>query len=249
MAYQLMANLYDRFMEEAPYDKWVQFTESIINRNNLHVSNIVDLGCGTGEITVQLSEKYSITGVDFSTDMLAIAEQKAMESKQKIDWVHQDIRNLSGLSGYDLAVSYCDVINYITSESDVQKVFSNVYELLNNNGIFIFDVHSLSHVEDNLIGHTFSDVNDESAYVWFCFEGDEQGEMIHDLTFFAYNGENYERFDETHYQRTFSVHVYKNLLEKCGFEKISFYGDFSLENEFSLENAERIFIIAQKGQG
>src|SRR5690606_7349567 len=148
MAYQLMANLYDRFMEEAPYDKWVQFTESIINRNNLHVSNIVDLGCGTGEITVQLSEKYSITGGDFSTDMLAIAEQKAMESKQKIDWVHQDIRNLSGLSGYDLAVSYCDVINYITSESDVQKVFSNVYELLNNNGIFIFDVHSLSHVED-----------------------------------------------------------------------------------------------------
>ncbi|WP_010094125.1 class I SAM-dependent DNA methyltransferase [Ornithinibacillus scapharcae] len=246
MAYQLMAKVYDQFMAEAPYDKWVTFTEEILNRYNLNNPAIVDLGCGTGEITVELAKKYDVTGVDYSSDMLTIAEQKAGEHQVKVKWIHQDIRELTGISNIDLAISYCDVINYITTVEEVHTVFRSVREALKDDGLFIFDVHSLRHVEENLIGNTFSDVTENSAYIWDCFAGKDQGEMFHELTFFASNGDTYSRFDETHHQQTFSLEVYREILENTGFEILSICADFSIENGFSEEEAERIFIIAQK---
>lgn len=247
MTYQLMARLYDQFMTAAPYDKWVELTEKIISSYQLQNPRIVDLGCGTGEITVKLKSKgFEITGVDASTDMLTIAEQKASDNHQRVQWIHQDLRELQGLSNFDLAISYCDVINYITSKSDIQIVFNNIAELLGDNGLFVFDVHSLVHVEENLVGKTFADVTDEGAYIWFCYEGEEEGEMYHDLTFFSSNGGSYQRFDETHHEQTFPISVYEELLKKCGFEILDICGDFILENDFSEEEAERIFIVAQK---
>jgi ubiquinone/menaquinone biosynthesis C-methylase UbiE len=247
MTYQLMARLYDQFMTDAPYDKWVELTENIMERYQLGKPNIVDLGCGTGEITLKLKQRgYSIIGVDASTDMLTIAEQKASEINQTIQWIHQDLRELHGLSNIDLAISYCDVINYITSKSDVEIVFQHVSEVLNDNGLFVFDVHSMTHVETNLIGNTFADVTDENAYIWFCYEGEAKGEMYHDLTFFSRNGDQYMRFDETHHEQTFPVSVYEEMLKKCGLEILAICGDFLLENAFSEEETERIFIIAQK---
>ncbi len=58
--------------------EWIDFTEHFIKGK--HVGKIVDLGCGTGEITVRLAQKYRhVYGVDLSDAMLAIAEQKALE--------------------------------------------------------------------------------------------------------------------------------------------------------------------------
>ncbi|WP_047986347.1 class I SAM-dependent DNA methyltransferase [Ornithinibacillus californiensis] len=246
MAYQLMAGLYDQFMGDAPYDQWVKLTERIIKQYDLKTPRIIDLGCGTGEITIKLAKNYSITGIDYSSDMLTIAEQKASVKNLKIDWVHQDLVDLEGLVGFDVAISYCDVINYITSIESLQKVFTNVAKALNENGILVFDIHSVKHVEEELVGNTFSDVTESSAYIWNCFPGDHEGEMFHELTFFQKNGESYSRFDETHHQQTFAVHVYKELLNNAGLEILNIHADFLLENNFSESNAERIFIIAQK---
>lgn len=246
MAYQLMAKVYDQFMEDAPYDNWVAFTDKVINHYNITNPTIADLGCGTGEIAIKLAKKYAVTGVDYSSDMLTIAEQKANEHQVKVDWIHQDLRELAGLSNIELAISYCDVINYITTVEEVNRVFQNVGQVLKDNGLFLFDVHSMKHIEENLIGNSFTDVTEDSAYIWDCFPGENPGEMYHELTFFASNGGGYSRFDETHHQQTFPIEVYTKLLNNNGFEILSIHSDFSFENDFSEENAERIFIIAQK---
>ena len=64
--------------------------------------NIVDLGCGPGNITALLRKLYpeaSILGLDNSKPML----EKAIETYPNDTWVEQDIRNLSG--DYDLVFS------------------------------------------------------------------------------------------------------------------------------------------------
>ncbi|WP_047981436.1 class I SAM-dependent DNA methyltransferase [Ornithinibacillus contaminans] len=248
MAYhQVMAELYDKLMEDAPYDKWVTFTEAVLESYQVSGAKVADFGCGTGEITVRLSENgYEVTGVDYSADMLAIAEQKGTAANQTIRWIHQDLRELAGISQMDVVVSYCDVMNYITAKEDVQQVFKNVNKALSDNGLFIFDVHSLHHVEQDLVDHTFADVTDDSSYIWFCYPGESEGEMYHDLTFYHLQKDHYVRFDESHHQRTYSVATYRQLLENSGFEILKICGDFSVEMAFSEENAERIFFIAQK---
>ncbi|MBP1947601.1 SAM-dependent methyltransferase [Virgibacillus litoralis] len=247
MSYQQMSTIYDRLMNDAPYDQWQSFTINIISQLGKSVEKIVDLGCGTGQITTRLArEGYRMTGVDYSSDMLSYAEQRASTERLNIQWIHQNLINLNGVINQDVAVSYCDVINYITQEDELQTVFQNAADSLKIGGLFIFDVHSLFHVEHNMVNQTFGEVNDDVSYIWFCSEGEEQGEMYHDLTFFVADQKKYSRFDEYHHQRTYSVDFYSHLLKKTGFKIKHLSGDFSLINENINAESERIFIVAEK---
>lgn len=246
--YGSFALLYDELMKDAPYDEWVEFTNDVLGGR--HVDSIVDLGCGTGEITVRLAEQgRQLYGVDISTEMLAIAEQKQTQTNSNISWIKQDIRTLQGFSDIDLCVSYCDVINYIVSESDLKQVFSNVYDCLSADGLFIFDVHSMNHVKHHMINRTFTYTDDYLAYIWHCSPGEYAGEMYHDMTFFYQNNpdvDHFYRIEESHYQRTYPVETYIELLKSVKFHDIHVYSDFLIKNEFCEQNSERIFIIARK---
>lgn len=246
--YKNFALLYDELMKDAPYDEWVKFTNEILHDRN--VNSILDLGCGTGEITIRLAEQgRQLYGVDMSAEMLAIAEQKRLQTSMNVTWIQQDIRTLQGFSNIDMCISYCDVINYIVSELDVKKVFSNVYDCLATDGLFIFDVHSMNHVKHNMINETFTYTDDNLAYIWHCSEGESAGEMYHDMTFFYKENSNldvFHRIEESHHQRTYPVETYVELLKSVQFNEINVYSDFLIKNEFIEQNSERIFIIAKK---
>lgn len=247
MAYQQMASLYDQLMENVPYDKWLQFTQDIIKKSGKNVESIADLGCGTGEITIRLAkEGYQLFGVDYSSDMLTYAEQKSSANNLQIQWLHQDLRELQGFTNLDAVVSYCDVINYITSENELRTVFLNVAESLKTGGLFIFDIHSLHHVANNLTNHTFTEVTDDLVYIWDCNEGEVAGEMFHDLTFFTLENGKYDRIEELHHQCTYSIDIYKKILIDAGFEKPVLYSDFSIETDNLNEKSERIFFVTEK---
>ncbi|MFA1820475.1 class I SAM-dependent methyltransferase [Virgibacillus oceani] len=250
MAYKHMASVYDTFMADAPYDEWLEFTTQIINDSDRAIQSIIDLGCGTGEIALRLAEGgYQVTGVDYSSDMLTLAAHKANNKNMSIQWVHQDMRDLVGFADMDLVISYCDAINYITTEKELSAVFHRVADALKPGGQFIFDVHSLHHLEHQLMNQTFADVTEDTSYIWFCTRGDAPGEVFHEITFFSLEGGTYIRFDELHHQRTFSIEIYKKLLADAGFRNIKLYGDFSLKNGHPKEDTERIFFLAENSTG
>ncbi|MCM3738675.1 class I SAM-dependent methyltransferase [Oceanobacillus luteolus] len=247
MAYGQMAMVYDHLMAHAPYEKWVEFTEEMFKEHEKSIHHIADLGCGTGEITTLLAKKgYQIVGVDYSEEMLTLAESKAMENNVSVTWLHQDIRSLDGLENLDAAVSYCDVMNYITEPEDIKATFHNVYQSLKQDGLFLFDVHHLDYILDHYINQTFAEVTDEASYIWFCSPGEELGEMYHDLTFFYLMNEKYERFDEQHHQQTYSINFYKEILEDVGFKNVKVYADFNTKQSNIDDNTARIFFSAVK---
>lgn len=248
MAYQKMAYLYDQLMAHAPYDGWIQFTEKVFANSGASRKRIADLGCGTGEITTRLVQQgYEVIGVDNSQDMLTYAEHKASMQKLSIQWLHQDLRDLDGLYDLDAAISYCDVLNYITEPEELQETFHHIYKALKPGGLFIFDVHDLNYISENYLNQTFAEVTDEASYIWFCTPGEEPGEMYHDLTFFYMEDGKYERFDEQHHQRTYAKRFYKEILKNAGFENIEVYADFSPIPNNMDENSARIFFSASKG--
>lgn len=248
MVYQNFAYFYDELMSHAPYDRWIQFTKDIIQENQLQNPSIVDLGCGTGEITLGLrNQTNNLTGVDYSSEMLSVAMNKTLEKSNQINWIHQDIRELEGFYNVDLIISYCDVINYLTKSSEVENVFKRVYESLSEEGIFAFDVHSQQYTIDSLINQTFADVSENTAYIWYCHEGDEIGAMEHEITFFVKNKDNtYEKMSEYHYQQVFSKEFYVEALRKAGFQNIKIGQDFNLKNENFTSETDRFFITAKK---
>ncbi|MCD5323643.1 MULTISPECIES: class I SAM-dependent DNA methyltransferase [Pontibacillus] len=250
MSYGRFAEIYDTLMEEVPYQDWVRFTQSALKVTGAQVESVLDLGAGTGEISIRLAQKgYNVTGVDLSEDMLTIANRKSTEQKASVEWLKQDISSLDMPVQYDMAISYCDVINYMTNEEDVQNTFKNAYEVIKPGGLFLFDVHSIGYIDGYLSGQTFGTVTDEISYIWFCDEEEEDHSVTHDLTFFVQKGDLYERFDEYHSQRTFPVATYVTWLQDCGFNVLGIHSDFKEEAGYDEEENDRIFFICQKSTG
>src|SRR5699024_12624668 len=121
----------------------------------------------------------SVTGVDYSTEMLSVAMDKAIKQKKSIKWIQQDIRHLTGFEDIDLITSYSDVINYLTKADDVETVFKHVYNSLKEAGVFIFDVHSLAYIQANLINQTFADVSENMTYILDCYLVEFVVSMVH----------------------------------------------------------------------
>lgn len=247
MTYERFASVYDVLMKDVPYPEWVQFLERKLASAAIEGKRVLDLGCGTGELSVMLAKTgYDVTGVDLSSDMLMIAQQKAEIANVEISLFEQDMSKLEDLGVFDIVTIFCDSLNYLSTPEQVRDTFKGVNQHLKGDGLFLFDVHSLYKIEQIFMNATFALAEEEIAYIWDCFPGEHEYSVEHELTFFLQkNGsEMYERFEELHKQRTFPVQVYTKWLLEAGFSVLSITADFS-ENS-PTEKSERIFFACQK---
>lgn len=66
--YEKLAEYYDKFMSDVPYEEWVDYAESFLPKGG----SGRDVGCGTGKFTVALKKRgFSVSGSDVSGEMLA----------------------------------------------------------------------------------------------------------------------------------------------------------------------------------
>ncbi|PHA00960.1 SAM-dependent methyltransferase [Bacillus pseudomycoides] len=247
MRYEQFALLYDELMNDVPYEKWVEFTEHSLAQIGKTDAKILDVACGTGNVTLPLVKKgYDVTGVDLSEEMLTIAQQKLCEEGHFIPFYQQDMRELDVPGEFDCVTIFCDSLNYVLQEEGVQETFRRVYHHLHQDGLFLFDVHSLYKIHHVFQNETYTVNEEEISLIWNCFTGEETNSVEHDLTFFVRDEEEdvYHRFDELHMQRTYPVEELTKWLEEAGFTVLRVTGDF--ERIEVTEQTERIFFVAKK---
>ncbi|SUK94843.1 Ubiquinone/menaquinone biosynthesis methyltransferase UbiE/ COQ5 [Staphylococcus aureus] len=85
-------------------------------------SNILDIGCGTGSLTVQLEALGDVTGMDLSVDMLTVAAQKSAN----VNWLEGDMTSFDLQQQFDIITIFCDSLNYLQDETAVIETFINV---------------------------------------------------------------------------------------------------------------------------
>ncbi|POA01585.1 SAM-dependent methyltransferase, partial [Staphylococcus carnosus] len=118
--YQDFSQYYDELTLDQPYESWLELVKSVTN----HKVSILDLGCGTGSLTHQLTGLGSVTGMDLSPDMLVIASQKSDE----VRWLEGDMSNFNLNETFDVITIFCDSLNYLNSYNAVMDTFKHVYE-------------------------------------------------------------------------------------------------------------------------
>lgn len=138
-------NIYDN---ETFFGEYRKLREREVNANNLFElptlfsllpdlegKKVLDLGCGSGERCIDYLKKgaASVTGVDISEKMLAVAE--AENNDPRITYLKMPMEEIGLIDDeFDVVISSL-AFHYV---EDFGGVVANVYRLLRDGGIFLF---------------------------------------------------------------------------------------------------------------
>lgn len=229
-AYESFASVYDQFMEEVDHASWTDHVMQVWNTLGYHPETVLDLGCGTGKATLLLAKAgYAMLGVDLSPEMLAQAQKKATAENLPVVFSCQDMIELQLGEKVDAVVSFCDCLNYLIDDGELEAAFSAVKDNLQPNGLFLFDMNTAFKFEQILGENTYAATSETSAYFWEnTYDPEDKINEYYVSFFFKQDGkETYERVEEYHYERAYALEEVQASLEKIGFELLAVYDDYS----------------------
>ena len=244
-AYEGFAQVYDLFMDNVPYDVWCDYLRELLCENGVTSGLVLDLGCGTGNVTERLAAYgYDMIGVDNSDEMLNIALEKREQSGQDILYLLQDMREFELYGTVRAVVSICDSMNYVTDSEELKQVFSLVNNYLDIGGVFIFDLNTV-HKYETIGDATIAENREEGSFIWENHYDRETQLNEYELTLFVREEEDlYRRYVETHLQRGYTTEEIKALLIEAGLEPVAMYHAFT--REAPRPDSERIYVVARE---
>jgi SAM-dependent methyltransferase len=240
--YEALAAAYDSLMYDISFDDWAGYIAGFLRGCPME---ILECGCGTGNITKELVKRgYDTVAVDRSPEMLGVAESKLRGTAGHCELVCADMAGFRLNRQRDAVISACDCVNYILDAQGLDGFFGNTYANLRPGGIFLFDISSVYKLSEIIGDNFFYDDNDESTLLWQNSYDNAKKLAQMDITLFIRAGEVYKRYDESHIQRAWDTGEISDALGRAGFTDIENYG-FGTKNAPD-KNAQRIQFYAKK---
>lgn len=114
------------------------YLRSLLEKHHPKAKTVLELACGTGSVLEQLRDRYDVTGVDLSEQMLARAAEKLPGTRL----VHADMTIVSLGETFDVVLCVYDSINHLLRFEQWEQVFERAHEHLADRGVFVFDVNT-----------------------------------------------------------------------------------------------------------
>lgn len=245
-SYDNLASIYDKLItEDIDYNKISSYILNAADRNGTNKNKYLDIACGTGIVLEKLYKFFSeVRAVDYSLEMLSEAELK-FRGEKNIRFISQNMIELELCEKFDVITCVLDAVNYILEKEDIIKFFSRVYDHLEEDGIFIFDINSYYKLSEVLGNNTYTYDTEEVFYSW---ENDFEDDILNMyLTFFIKEGEYYKRFQEEHIERAYKEEYIEELIKNTGFKILAKNDDYN-EGILSNKNSERIVYTLRRGE-
>ena len=181
-------------------------------------------------------------------EMLAEAMEKRVESGHDILYLLQDMQEFELYGTVRAVVSVCDSLNYITEEEELEHVFALVNNYLDPQGIFLFDMNTVYKYQTMIGNTTIAENRDEGSFIWENSYDEETGINTYELALFLPREDGlYEKDEEVHYQRAYSLEKIKELIGKAGMELLAVYDAYTLEPP--KEDSGRLtFVVREHGK-
>ena len=212
--------LYDVIYSKKNYRAETNFISKIIKKFHSPNVNILDIGCGTGEHTLELLKKgYRVTGIDLSNEMLKIAKRKLLSNNLfSNNLFNLDAYNVNKLDiKFNVVLMMFNVIGYF---EDIQLFFHKLKDCLEPNALIFFDYWSEKAVKKNPPKITKKDF----SYKQFKATRISKGKIIKnkvkvDLILNIIKKNKTKSFGETHNVSFYDIRNLSKTLEKFGYKK------------------------------
>lgn len=227
MNYNQFAWYYDSLMEPKFYEDYFNFI-----KENTKYHTILDLGCGTGRVDGWLvNDSCSVHGVDLSNQMIEIAKQNIQHPNAYFEVA--DMTLFETNKKFDLVLCICDSLNYILGFDNQIKVLKKAYDLLENHGTLIFDIHSQFKINELFKNYIEEDENEDFYFYWKVKKTDEF-QITHYVIIEDLNED--VRLEEKHVQESYPIDWYIKALKEIGYKDIQI-------NETFQENQRVVFLV------
>lgn len=227
--YKKFSYYFDEVVSSLDYDLWLEFIEPYLKDGD----TILDLACGSGTLLTMLKLKgYDCEGLDLSSDIIDIANEKAKINHLRIPYYVEDMTDFNLNKQYDMITCFFDSVNFLKTKEDIDNMFTCVKKHLKKDGLFIFDIFSetmFKEYDNNLIEedyHTFK--------IKWLTKKINSTTLKHDITI----TEGDVVFNESYYEY---YHKLKSL-NLDGFKLVKLCGDF---NDDLMADDERILVVLQ----
>lgn len=241
-AYTSIAGYYDILNDSVDYEAWADF----LSRELGEAKTVLDLGCGTGNITFPLEARgYEMIGCDISCDMLSLAREKADSLGSRALFLHQDMTDIDLYGTVGGAVSCLDSVNYILSRSGLDMFFAGVYKFLDFGGTFIFDCNTPYKFKE-IYGENHYVLEDEGVLLTWRNEYNEKSRICSFLLdiFTLDSSGMYVRSTECHRERCYARRTLESAARNAGFLIEKVVSDFT--GTPAADKDERWYFILKK---
>ncbi len=106
--------------------------------------SVLELGCGTGRVSLAMAEHVDVVGVDAMPAMLERARARLAKKPKRIRArlsLHQgDLRSFRARRKFPLVVAPFNVFNHLYTRSDFERAIATVKAHLAPGGLFVFDI-------------------------------------------------------------------------------------------------------------
>jgi ubiquinone/menaquinone biosynthesis C-methylase UbiE len=137
LSFKVLTPLYDTFFKVTMREEL--FKRQLIKETNIQSGHrVLDLGCGTGTLTIMIKKAYpssEIVGIDGDPQILEIARRKAGEAGESIKFDEGMAYNLPYPdNSFDRVLSSL-VFHHLTAQ-DKERTLVEIYRVLKPNGEF-----------------------------------------------------------------------------------------------------------------
>lgn len=215
--YEILARTYNEVYGQTLSKLSMQLLEELMLTHIPEKANILDLGCGTGQLAQKLLIKgYQIVGIDRSEKMLRYARKNASGGK----FIQSDVRFFELPPTFDAAISMY-ALNYVMNLEELIDVFHKVNAALKTNGLFVFNLRLEEEFEPYRINFATHVVREDYAWIGqysYIPEG-KIGQL--QITGFQQIEKKWERSEKTLLEKSYFSAEIQSALKTAGFREIT----------------------------
>jgi SAM-dependent methyltransferase len=203
---------------------------------------ILDLACGDGRHATGLTRRgYKVVGFDLSLAMMARAQEEAEAARQKINFLHGDMREMTFENQFDGVYFWGMSFGYFDEEKNF-SVIQRIHRALRPGGVLLMDVCNRDHIAPR-----------QPNMVWFEGEGcicmDETNldsitsRLKIKRTVMLEDGRTRELDFSI---RLYGLHELGKVLHEAGFKVLEVSGQIATPGVFFGSESPRCIILAER---
>lgn len=249
--FDLIARFYDLDYSNIDFD--LVFYQNFARRCG---SPVLELGVGTGRVAIPLAKAgFSVTGIDISSEMLAMAGAKLDEkTRDRVRLVQANMRQFDLGERFNLAFVALNTFAHLTTTAEQIQSLECVRSHLADEGVLIIALHNpdlprlVERDKELILAWVKPNPAGEGMVTKFTSCALDPSRQLEQVTFF------YDETDPTGTtQRTvvsfplrflFRYEV-ELLLDRCGFDTEALYGSYDLD-EYGPHSDEMIFVARKR---